>query len=398
MSAFKLIVIVICFHIYSALAAVDTCNVNGKTDDWSTIHTNYELKPSDVNITLGSQLSDWTLIYQISDIVVGHSDINCSAGNTQLYYTMFYSFEQIGQIGQDVIYRTEVPGIGVSVADSHYANYNALKPFPYAVHYGHADPGTVFRITVKFWKIPGENIPMGSGAISVTGPEVAEVFMDSGYTFQSDEPDRIFDGGSAFLVNSRILHATMMFQPGTCNIEGDNIIVKLGDYDGANGHSDWKDASFKLDCPTAYGYNGSVEANDDNSSPYNLPKNHTTKANTSKNGRVQISIVPYTETLDANRGIIGLDGTGAQGYGIQLAWGDYSTQNLAEPSKPVIVNSYVDAHSLNAAFSADDTPIGGNGLVGLDNTIKMAARYIRTTGKTQPGPANAVVQVIASYQ
>ncbi|HDZ8011987.1 TPA: hypothetical protein RUS85_002594, partial [Citrobacter amalonaticus] len=65
---------------------------------------------------------------------------------------------------------------------------------------------------------------------------------------------------------------------------------------------------------------------------------------------------------------------------------------------PVILNSYVDAHSLNAAFSDQSTPINGNGFTGGDNTIKMAARYIRTSGDAAPGPANAVVQVIATYQ
>jgi type 1 fimbria pilin len=63
-----------------------------------------------------------------------------------------------------------------------------------------------------------------------------------------------------------------------------------------------------------------------------------------------------------------------------------------------VLNSYVDANSLNSGFSAGDTPIGGNGFNGTDNTIKMAARYVRTTGETAPGPANAVVQVIANYE
>ena len=102
--------------------------------------------------------------------------------------------------------------------------------------------------------------------------------------------------------------------------------------------------------------------------------------------------------VDANRGIIALDGTGAQGYGIQLAWGDYTTQNSQEPLNPVVLNSYVAANTLNPNFSADDTPVGGNGFHGSDNTIKMAARYIRTAGNSAPGPANAVVQVIANYQ
>ncbi|MDD9244455.1 hypothetical protein PVM12_10400 [Enterobacter soli] len=208
-----------------------------------------------------------------------------------------------------------------------------------------------------------------------------------------------------FLSSSRILTLTMLFLPGTCNIEGDNVKVNMGDYDGGGGHSAWKDASFKLTCPNGMGYGGGSAGNftgnpeqDGYQYPYSLPTDSTITANNMKNGRVQVSIVPYTEVIDANKGIIALDGTGAQGYGIQLAWGDYSSQNEVEPANPVVLNSYVDANSLNSGFSAGDTPIGGNGFNGTDNTIKMAARYIRTTGATAPGPANAVVQVIANYE
>ncbi|AUO64343.1 hypothetical protein WM46_06005 [Citrobacter freundii complex sp. CFNIH2] len=194
------------------------------------------------------------------------------------------------------------------------------------------------------------------------------------------------------------MQGTLIFQPGTCDVAGDNVNVDLGDYDGSNGHSEWKDASFKLICPDAWGYGGSANAQSNANYPYQLSPDAKITPNNVLNGQVQISIVPYTETIDANKGIIALDGTGAQGYGIQLAWGDYSTQNVSEPTNPVILNNYIDAHSLNSAFLAGETKIGENAFTGGDNTIKMAARYIRTSGDAAPGPANAVVQVIATYQ
>lgn len=305
--------------------------------------------------------------------------------------------------GNDAIYRTNVPGIGISIQevyDNRGSHGQGLTSFPdYAYGLDAPGNGAFYSIGVKYWKIPGETIPFNNGIISVVGPEVAAlVGANTGWMMTSSHKDRLLSGKFEYFINSsRIIHGTLIFQPGTCNIEGDNIIVNMGKFQGGI-HSEWKDASFKLICPDAYGYNGSVDAQNDGDNPYNLSPDANITANSMKNGRVTITIVPYTEVIDANKGIIALDGTGAQGYGIQLAWGDYSSQNSVEPTNPVIFNSYVDANTLNSGFGAGDTPIGGNAFTGTDNTIKMAARYIRTTGDTAPGPANAVVQVIANYQ
>ncbi|HGV9227766.1 hypothetical protein P9969_012275 [Citrobacter amalonaticus] len=407
MSFFKFVIIVICFHAFSVFAGTIDCEPDS---EWTTIHTDFELKPSGTNISLGNNISDWSVLYSFKGVVVGVQQGSCSSSfNTAYLYSSSHTV-LLNTVSGSKIYETNVSGIGMSIAvyDSYSARHE-LGPYPDfdSVGYEYYYRGTWLRADISFWKIPGQ-IPMTGGPITIDGPEIGIVYYNSTNTITSADVSRIVPfsggaGGTGYLAGSRILHATLMFQPGTCNIEGDNVNVDMGDYDGTGGHSLWKDASFKLICPNGYGYGGSYTgpANGTQevfSYPYSVSPDGTVAKNNVSNGRVQISIVPYTETLDANRGIIALDGTGAQGYGIQLAWGDYSTQNLAEPSKPVIVNSYVDAHSLNAAFSADDTPIGGNGLVGLDNTIKMAARYIHTTGKTQPGPANAVVQVIANYQ
>ncbi|HAU5068252.1 TPA: hypothetical protein JD045_22435 [Citrobacter amalonaticus] len=397
MSVFKFVIIGFCFQVCSAWAGTYDCEPSSSQPDWTSMHTNLELKPANVNITLGSDLADWQVIYEMDNVVFGRLYANCNSWNDS-QFTLLSAGAEVKETDSDVIYKTDVPGIGISVRSS---NGHALKVFPETA-YGYDSPsqGSSYIINIKYWKISGEKIPLNNGAISVTGPEVAGLIGVGSYdSVTSSQIDRIITSQYSYYINnSRILHGTLIFQVGTCNVEGDNINVDMGDYDGSNGHSSWKDASFKLVCPDAYGYGGSADAQSNTNYPYQLSPGAKITANNKQNGRVQISIVPYTETLDANRGIIGLDGTGAQGYGIQLAWGDYSIQNLAEPTNPVILNSYVDAHSLNAAFSGGDTPIGGNGLVGLDNTIKMAARYIRTSGDTAPGPANAVVQVIANYQ
>lgn len=399
MPFFKLIILFFCFHIFSVCAASVDCELSGQQSDWVSIHTDFELKPANVKMTIGANIPDWQIIYEMDNVVIGKVYTTCNS-----YYNAQYSIlnarNVAGTFGGDTIYETDVPGIGMSITKG----TASLPVYPAAFIYDDY-PGQGYTYTIskiKFWKIPGKTIPLSEGTISVTGPEVGGLIgiASNAAMTTSSGSERILNTQYPHFINSsRVLHATLIFQPGTCNIEGDDIKVEMGSFDDHGlEHSVWKDASFKLICPDAYGYNGSADAKNDGDNPYNLSPDANITANSIKNGRVTISIVPYTDVVDANKGIIALDGTGATGYGIQLAWGDYSSQNSVEPTNPVILNSSIDANSLNSAFLAGDTPIGGNAFTGGDNTIKMAARYIRTTGETAPGPANAIVQVIANYQ
>lgn len=402
MYVLKLVVIIFGFYVCSVYAATVNCTPKSSSeghnyDKWSDIHVPFELKPSTLTMTLGGNIPDWTVLYTASNTDVGMSATTCSGGYYGMYYTILDNASLVGTIGKDYIYSTDTPGVGISISSD--ANGGAsLQAYPSSIYHGSGTLGQGFWATVKYWKIPGV-LPMNNGPITVTGPDVAVIYMYSGNVFESDDTARIIDNGNAYISSSRILTLTMLFLPGTCNIEGDNVHVELGDYDGADGHSEWKDASFKLVCPNGMGYNGASNSGNGYDYPYSIASGSKITNNNKVNGKVEISIIPLNSVeIDASRGIIALDGTGAQGYGIQLAWGDYSTQNATEPANPVILNSYVDANSLNSAFRSGDTPIGQNAFTGGDNTIKMAARYIRTSGDTAPGPANAVVQVIANYQ
>ncbi|HAU5636288.1 fimbrial protein [Citrobacter amalonaticus] len=402
MSFFKLVIVIFFFHVASTMGATENCEVtkNATQKSWSQIHVPFELKPTNVNVTVGDNIADWMVLYTIH-ANIGMANSGCNGNNTRMYFTILSNAQPISKQGSDYIYATDVLGIGMSVAWDQNA-YTGVQTYPSIVLYGVpnlASLGDPFWATIKFWKIPNQNIPIAGGPITVTGPDAAVIYSNSGNTFTSSESERITSDGKGYINTSRILTGTLIFQSGTCNVEGDNVNVPMGEYAGTGGYSAWKDASFKLICPNGYGYQGNASSSNSKDYPYNLDPNATITQNNKQNGKVQISIVPLNNgAIDPNRGIIALDGTGAQGYGIQLAWGDYSTQNASEPVNPVILNSYVDAHSLNSAFSGDLTPLGGNGFTGGDNTIKMAARYIRTSGDTAPGPANAVVQVIANYQ
>jgi len=108
----------------------------------------------------------------------------------------------------------------------------------------------------------------------------------------------------------------------------------MGEHLGVNDQSSsWKDASFRLICPDAHGYGGVTAMNNAGQSPFG--PGPETSPNNPQNGRVKLAILPYTAIVDTRRGIIALGGTGATGYGIQLAWGDYLSQAETEPDKPV---------------------------------------------------------------
>lgn len=368
----RIIVAIFCLHISTVFANTVDCEPSEQSGyiQWEALHTPMELRTDVIGITLSHNIPDWSILYSV-ELNVGDMNPDCSE-EANMYYTLFGNNPVVGQQGLDVIYSTNIPGIGVSVESPNRTD-SSVPVYPSVLYFSPASGAYGFLAIVKYWKIPGE-IPTNIGALTVTGPEASIVLMLPGYSMTSSDPERITGDGLAYIATSKILTLTMMFQPGTCNIEGDNITVKMGDYDGENGHSEWKDASFKLDCPDGMGYGGRA-ASGSIDYPNNLsPEAYVAYDNNTHNGPVQISIVPYTDVIDANKGIIALDGTGAQGYGIQLAWGDYSTQDASEPANPVFFNSFIDAHSLNAAFSGDLTPFGGNGFTGDDNTIKMAAR------------------------
>lgn len=401
MSFIKLIVFIICFHAFSVFAATINCEPPTASgghnyDKWSDIHAPFELKASGAASTLGSNIKDWAILYMVQ-ANIGMSTTNCSS-TTDIYFTLLTQAQPVGIKDGVNIYSTDVPGIGVSIAANELGRVGVAS-YPEAVYFHQNSVGYGFWATITYYKIPGQ-IPMNSGPLTITGPEAAVVYMKSGSTFTSSQADRITNDNKAYISSSRILTVSMLFQPGTCNIEGDNVKVNMGNYnEQGDGHSDWKDASFKLVCPDGLGYGiSATEPGDGYDYPFDVGPVPDISSNVRMNGQVTISIVPYTDIIDANKGIIALDGSGAKGYGIQLAWGDYSRQNSVEPVNPVLLNSNVSANSLNSGFSAGPTLIGGNAFNGTDNTIKMAARYIRTIDEIEPGPANAVVQVIANYQ
>lgn len=384
--------------------AVVNCEPWSDTE-FNSISTPYELNVSQVNsskesnTTVGNSVSDYTLLYTVNNANVGLTQTKCSE-SVSVYYTMLNSDygASIGNYSGNTIYPTSVPGLGISIFSRHTSV--PIKLYPSTATGDNQDPNrpTGFWVDIKLWKIPGD-FPITAGSISFTGPTIGQLLMKSGNTFSSSDLSRLWDNNKGYIASSRILKGTLMIQPTTCDLVMPNKVVNMGNYDGSNGQSSWKDASFNLKCPKAYGYGGTTSSAGSYKNPNGVESTSATTASTKKNNPIRIQIVPRTAVVDANSGIIGLDGTGAQGYGIQLAWGDSGTLGSGTPAKPVILNSWTLANTLNSAYSASAYAIGASAIsTSADGTIKMAARYVRTTGATQPGPAKAGVEVIASYQ
>lgn len=396
---FKMSLLITAMFFLPCVRAAINCEPTNNSG-WNAINTPFELNVTQVdgkkaNVTLGSNLNNFTLLYTMKAIDLGIVGADCSS-STYLYYTMFSSDygASVGNVGGEIIYPTSVTGLGISVTSTS----GSVALYPSVVYYGTGNNGYGFWVNVKLWKIPGD-LPLTTGLVSFSGPTVGQILMRPGYTFTSSALGRLYDNNKAFIASSRILKGTLIFQPTTCDLVMTNRTVYMGEYDGSGGKSAWKDASFNLKCPNAYGYDGVTTVN--NYAPNSEDEYRSTymTPNSKQNNPIRIQIVPRTAVVDANSGIIGLDGSGAQGYGIQLAWGDSGSLGSGTPAKPVILNSWTLANSLNSAYSASAYAIGATAIsTGADGTIKMAARYVRTSGTVQPGPANAAVEVIATYQ
>lgn len=296
------------------------------------------------------------------------------------------------------IYPTTIKGIGVSFNEANQSSRPAYPSWPEVVwlYPNHSQVDT--WVDIRVWKTP--EFTTQSGDISFTGPTFMQVLspLSAGDTIKSC-PNNTSEGkldDRTCVWFSRVLKGSANFQSGTCELVSSSRTVHLGSYAADVGKSPWKDASFKLQCPTAYGYNSAVS---NSVNQYDVNDGSQT-GNQTQNNTVKIQIIPYSQVVNATQGIFALEAGGAEGYGIQLAWGMPGEQTTADtPAKPVVFGVGTLASSLNSNFKNGPYAYGGNALAtGADGTIKMSARYIRTTGNTKPGPANARVEIIAAYE
>lgn len=258
---------------------------------------------------------------------------------------------------------------------------------------------------IKLWKIPGEISAgnAGTGVLSFTGPthHQGAVTLRSGDSVINSDMSYSPPGSTTFWsLSSRQLIGSATFYRGTCELAGGDKTVQMGnyEYDDRTGYSDWKDASFSLKCPNAYGFGGAV-TNSQVVSNATKVVGGTITANTVKNANLTIAVVPRTQIITtSDRGVpiggtVALDSAGAKGYGVQLAWGNYATLG-ATPANPVVFNTPILASTLNSAYASGAYALGA---AMPSSVIQMGARYIRTSNDSGPGEANTSVEIIANY-
>lgn len=192
---------------------------------------------------------------------------------------------------------------------------------------------------------------------------------------------------------SRRITLTASFELGTCDLLNPSQTVQMGSFNYAlEAAGPWIDASFQLKCPQAWGYGGS------SNNPTNLyDANNGSRVNNNGNQPIKIKVTPINPSVNPMQGIFQLNSGGAEGYDLQLAWGDPASQGNI-PAKPVQLGTWVNANTVNSNYSNTTYAIGASAVpTGADGKIKMSARYIRNSQDMKPGVADASVEVIATY-
>lgn len=390
--------------ISSAWSATATCTYNNMGEIGKT----FALPPA--NITVSAGIADYTPIFTFNRVMVGITQGSCSGGsgfNTSSTLTNMPSSSPALSWNGNIIYPTSVPGIGISIVDNDSSNTGNTPPYPIVhIKYNAGVAGIGGWVNMVLWKIPG-NIPLNqTGTINFIGPTYVQgmAFINTADSFSASTNMSYSPTGSTrfWTASSRTLIGSATFVMGTCQLSGGDKTVQMGTLVNDLGpnmkNTPWVDASFSLICPNAYGYGGSYTSSTSAANQYSL-SGGTLGANTIKNANLTISILPRTQVVTTDwsgntlNGAIALDGTGAKGFGIQLAWGSAATQANV-PAKPVVFNTPVSASTLNSSYTTGSYTLGAAMPTPL---IQMAARFIRISGTTEPGPADTSVEVLANY-
>lgn len=372
-----------------AYAANLTVTVSGTVDVVKNINTTNK-------ITLGNSIPNCTIIGSAGSINLSQNVATLNISGT--YYlsvqnssTVYASEVCVGQQANYKIYKTSVDGIGISYNDSDSASQSRGKPIPVwpQLLTKFAKSGSVGIGTwaeVRLWKYSSAANSLPFGVLNIQGPAVLQGVGDGSSDVMCNTMSGNANGIAVCYVNrirppqftTSVYSSPCEFVNASKTVQMGKHVMPLGTPEGKG--TPWVDASFQLRCSDAWGYSS------DATNPNNLTKNNT----------VTVTVQPRDGFIDATNGIIKLDGTGAEGVGIQLAWGDYSSLGTV-PLKPVKLNTPTNANTLSSHFTAGPYSIGGNAVSG-DGSIKMAARYIRTGETLKPGLANAKVEIMANYQ
>lgn len=316
--------------------------------------------------------------------------LTCTASSSINFTSYQYIISPFGspiQYNGKWIFPTNVNGVGVSFSENNKEIGTYSQPMVDENKSGTSvSYNSYFRTEVKIWKIPGlVGAADADGNLNFSGFKITEVVRPTNYptdTITNISPsDLANDMPGSVTINTTTFSGTISFVPGTCNFI--NKTVQMGSHARSviGNSSPWVNASFTLNCPEAWGYGMTAMMSGDTN---NTIKSRS--ANTATKGII-VTVIPRYDIIDSARGIIGLKPGGAEGYGIQLAWGDASSLPAGDPARPVLFGQ-------SQVVSDENFGTSGNTYV---REIKMAVRYIRITGTLQPGLANSAVEILASY-
>lgn len=385
-----MIFLLLLLHCQTSLSTEITCS-SGQ----STAATQVEIAP--VKITVSSHITDYTELYRMQIRIVGDVSARCSSSPTGGSAVIGATLTNVAGAGDHsksgyIIFPTNISGLGISVNSLDAAGSPPIPAWPATLEVKDASPNNLNywrhqNVAIRIWKVPGD-IPSGSSPFALIAPSVIQGVMPGSPSDSLDPAIMTADralGTSFWTLSVRDLVSSASFYVGTCNLRNSNQTVLLGKHMNFKRYSDWQDATFIMDCPVqAYGYGG---------------MNGTTANN--KNKPPSVKIVPYTATIlhdhlsNPISGTIALDPGGAEGYGVQLAWGDYAAQSSGlNPTKPVVFNIPVSVSTLVSGYQTS-IPLGTKA---PSAAIKMAARFIQTETIPKAGHARASVEVIINYE
>lgn len=365
---------------------------------------NYVLPHANITVP---DIPGYVLLYTATHSTLGVGVVNADCDDAREFrfaLTDIPATSPVGSASGYTIYPTSIKGIGVSVNLDEYGT-SELVPWPASVvgvTREASESGAVDAIvTIRIWKMP-DYVPF-PGSLKFSGPKIVE-FITPRNNGASDTigscpagAPRLQGDNRTCLLLGRTLTGDVTLRSGTCELVNANQVVTMGEHPASsNAASAWRNASFRLKCPNAYGYGSSVT---DATSRYDVsgPAAQFTK-NTIRNNTLKLMIVPRTPAINAVQGIFELAPGGATGYALQLAWGAYTTQT-EPPTKPVELNVWHYINQVSDDFAVGPYYPGTNALkTGKDGTVQMAARYVPVSGTATPGAANAIVEVIVNYE
>ncbi|QLK62962.1 hypothetical protein GE278_20370 [Enterobacteriaceae bacterium Kacie_13] len=345
------------------------------------------------SLTAPGNPSQYKLLYTWSGFDWGYSSLQVTCNPTLTVDFIYYVVPPAGSVpvkdSASGNWIFPIPGTGFGLSFYNLDQQNGPMgnyQNPWVAYRGSNGAGGRTYVRVALWKLPGAVNP--SNVINFDGFQVISAYRpvngaDTWGSVPNNGPNLISNTLTAL---TTVVSGNITLTTGTCNF--DDINVPMGSYDvtlhggpSRAGPMPWKDASFTLKCPPAMGYGRTGSVNTNN----NTVTSRTTS--TAYNQNINITVVPRSEIFDNVRGIMKLNSGGAGGYGVQLAWGTVASQSTdLNPAQPVIFNTPIQRAT--AVLTIGST---------TNMVVNMAARYIRTEGNIQPGPADASVEIIANY-